>query len=251
MALHDEFEKSGNWLFQRRSFLPFLLLPLVLTAFSSSDGLEKIFGERAETCWSVFCVLVSCAGMTLRAMTVGWVPEGTSGRNTKGQLAETLNTADIYSVVRHPLYFANFLIALGFSLYLQVWWFVVIFALIFWLYYERIMFAEEQFLARKFGAAYSEWARKTPAFLPDFSKWRRSGRPFSFKMVFKREYTTLMGTVCGFVGLEYFEEAILENEWKLSLAGTALVVSVLCLYFVLRVLRKKTSIFTIVPHKSS
>lgn len=247
MSLQEEFEKSGNWLFQRRSFIPLLFLPIALIAFGSSDGLEKLFGENAEACWNVFCVLISIVGMALRMLTVGWVPEGTSGRNTKGQLAETLNTGDVYSIMRHPLYFGNFLIALGLSLYLQVWWFSVIFSLAFWLYYERIMFAEEQFLSRKFGPIYKEWASKTPAFFPNLLKWRRSGRRFSMKMVLKREAGTLMGIVCGFVMLEFFEEAIVESEWKFPHIGAILILITVCIYLVLRFLRKKTRILSITP----
>ncbi|MGB8874133.1 MAG: hypothetical protein WCC75_12145, partial [Desulfobaccales bacterium] len=45
----------------------------------------------------------------------GLPPRGTSGRNTQGQVAETLNTTGIYSLVRNPLYLGNFLIWLGLS----------------------------------------------------------------------------------------------------------------------------------------
>lgn len=38
--------------------------------------------------------------------------------------------------------------------------FTVIFILVYWLYYERIMFAEEQFLRRKFGEKYDEYSSK-------------------------------------------------------------------------------------------
>ena len=34
--------------------------------------------------------------------------KNTSGRNTHDQVADSLNTSGIYSIVRHPLYVGNF-----------------------------------------------------------------------------------------------------------------------------------------------
>jgi hypothetical protein len=38
------------------------------------------------------------------------------------------------------------------------------------------MFAEEQFLRKKFGALYTDWAAKTPAFIPSFAKFSNGSR---------------------------------------------------------------------------
>jgi protein-S-isoprenylcysteine O-methyltransferase Ste14 len=87
----------------------------------------------------------------------GYVPRGTSGRNTRWQVAETLNTTGMYSIVRNPLYLGNFIIVLGILLFVQVWWIVVIGIVGFWFFYERIVFTEEGFLRRKFGTVFLEW----------------------------------------------------------------------------------------------
>lgn len=102
-------------------------------------------------------------------------------------MADGLNTMDAYSVVRHPLYLGNCLMWLGIAMLTCNAAFVAVFALCYWLYYERIMFAEEQFLRRKFGVAYLDWAGRTPAFLPDFRHYRASGIAFSWKKVVKKE----------------------------------------------------------------
>ena len=57
---------------------------------------------------------------------------------------------------------------LGAALLIANAWFVVVFILVYWVYYERIMYAEEQFLRRKFGTVYTDWAAHTPAFIPSF-----------------------------------------------------------------------------------
>ena len=93
----------------------------------------------------------SVLGFLVRFYTIGTTPKGTSGRNTKEQVADVLNSSGMYSMVRHPLYLGNYLIWLGISLASFNIYFAVIMSLLFWLYYERIMFAEERFLERKFG----------------------------------------------------------------------------------------------------
>ena len=87
----------------------------------------------------------------------------------------------------------------------MVWWLPIIISLIYWVYYERIMFAEEAFLRCKFGEEYTVWASNTPAFIPDFSKWVSSDLNISYRTIIKREYTGLFGiitlsTILHFVG---------------------------------------------------
>ena len=65
--------------------------------------------------------LLTLSGLALRAYTVCTTPKGTSGRNTARQVADHLNTKGIYSVVRHPLYLANYLIWAGILLLLILW----------------------------------------------------------------------------------------------------------------------------------
>ena len=73
----------------------------------------------------------------------------TSGRNTsEGQVADTINQTGMYSMVRHPLYVGNFIMWLGIALFTASIWFVLLFIAVYWLYYERIMYAEEQFMRR-------------------------------------------------------------------------------------------------------
>ena len=146
---------------------------------------------------------VSFCGLIVRCQVVGYTPQGTSGRNTREQIAETLNTTGIYSAVRHPLYLANFLIGLGLSMFTLVWWFVVVYILAFWLYYERIMLAEERFLRERFGDEFTSWAQVTPVFVPNFSRYVRPKLSFSFRNVLRREYNTVLQIAVVACILEY------------------------------------------------
>ena len=137
--------------------------------------------------YEYLCLAVSLSGTLVRIYTVGHTPVGTSGRNTANQVADVLNTTGIYSTVRHPLYLGNFLMWLGIALLTCNVGFVAVFVLAYWLYYERIMYAEEQFLRRKFGDTYLRWAERTPAFIPCLKRFRPTDLPFSWKKVIKKE----------------------------------------------------------------
>ncbi|MEZ4871590.1 MAG: hypothetical protein R2827_04940 [Bdellovibrionales bacterium] len=58
------------------------------------------------------------------------------------------------------------------------------------MYYERIMFAEEQFLRNKFGKEeYDNWSATTPAILPKWSQFKPSQyNVFDWKDTLRREY---------------------------------------------------------------
>ncbi len=243
MTIREELEKQGRWLFGRRSYLPFLILPIMFIALKHSEYLERTFGW--EPFWEISFLLVSFSGLAIRCFTIGYVPKGTSGRNTKGQIAEVLNTTGMYSLVRHPLYLGNFAIFLGITLFIQVWWFGLITLLAFWLYYERIIFAEEKFLEEKFGSLFLAWAEKTPAFLPRFKNWQKPGLPFSFKNVLKREYTAFFVITTTFPVLDFLADLFGEGEIKLDSGWSLLFIVGLITYFTLRTLKKKTKILNV------
>ena len=238
MALREEFERSGNWLFRRRSYLPLIMIIPILVAlrgYRYPDGRHDM-----DLAWEMFCLAVGLLGLAIRALTVGYTPAGTSGRNTAGQVASTLNTRGVYAMVRHPLYLGNYLMWLGPSLFPRVWWAPVLVTLVFWLYYERIMFAEEEFLRRSFGREYEEWAEHTPAFLPHRLRWIAPQLPFSMRNVLRREYSGFFGLIATFMLLEIASdfEATGRLEWDpvwLAIFGASLVI-----YLTLRTLKRQT-----------
>lgn len=246
MALREELERQGNWLFRWRSYLPLLIVPLFIFALYGAASAPREGIESGRTAWELFCFVVSMSGFALRCLTVGFVPSGTSGRNTKEQIASVLNTTGIYSIIRHPLYLGNLIVIFGLLLFLRVWWFAVIGASLFWIYYERIAFAEEEFLRRKFGASYLEWAEKTPAFLPRFRNWSKPNLSFSVRKVLKREYSGFFAVIASFTCLEIMRE-IAFNTWHARLGRTWIVLFGigLTVYLTLRTLKKKTKLLDV------
>ena len=232
MSLNREFESTGNWLFKHRSFLPLFIIPFLfyLLLGSISGDLEYILLYSG--------LIISFIGEGIRIFTVAYTPPGTSGRNTKQQLANTLNTTGIYSLLRHPLYLGNFFMFLGPFIFTGNIYGISIFIFIFWLYYERIMYAEEAFLIHKFENEYSEWASDTPAFIPKISTYLPANSKFSFQKVIEREYSGLCAVIVIFtlmVGFRNFNaniHPILSDSWKILFSLNAL------LFIFLRSLKK-------------
>lgn len=237
MALIEEFTRRGNWLFKYRSYLPAVVFALFIIAFYF-DRNEMV--DFREAWWMALCGGISILGLLVRAYTIGTVPKGTSGKNSKEQRAESLNTSGIYSMLRHPLYLGNFLIWLGPLVYTGNPWLILLICLAFWIYYERIMFAEETFLRQKYGRQYLDWSEQTPPFLPAFSKFRKPDLSFSFRNVLKRESHAFVNTVLSFVFIDFAKNYFLRNEYQISHFWQYLLAASVVMFLILRLIIKKT-----------
>ena len=231
MSLKNEFENTGNWLFKRRSFLPLIIIPFLfyclLTPLNNNFYILFYAG-----------LTVSLLGECIRIFTIAFVPAGTSGRNTKQQLATSLNTTGIYSTLRHPLYLGNFLMFLGPFIFTGHIYGVIIFILIFWIYYERIMFAEEAFLITRFGNEYERWSSKTPPFIPNISAYSSTNSNFSLRKVLEREYSGICGVFLIFTILLVFRNYYFNFYPIISDVWTLVFISNIFMYIILRTFKK-------------
>lgn len=240
MALREEFESQGNWLFRYRSYLP---LALILPLGVAMSRYEYPLGSyAAHVVMHIVSLGMAISGAAIRLLVAGYVPDGTSGRNTKQQVASNLNTTGLYSIVRHPLYLGNFLLWGSLVVFCLSGWFLAVFCLGFWVYYERIMFAEEAFLRGKFGARFDAWAAKTSAFIPRISTWVKSDRDFSWRRAVRQEYTTFFLALEAQVGLQLLENIAYDQRLVLSTAWLALAAMVLAVYLAVRFVKKKTNL---------
>ena len=237
MTIREEFQRAGDFLFRWRSYLP---VPLIGLSLIPLRGFEYPFNSHRLDClWEICCFCISFLGLGIRIFVRGYVPRGTSGRHTKRQVADVLNTTGMYSVVRHPLYLGNFLIWLGISLFARLWWFSLICVLIFYLLYERIIFVEEEFLRERFGDVFLKWAEKTPAFMPQFRNWRSPILPFSWRNTIRREYAGFFGIIVTFAFLELAGDLFAEGKLELDLMWIVIFIVGLSIYLSLRLLTKK------------
>jgi protein-S-isoprenylcysteine O-methyltransferase Ste14 len=216
----DELAATGDLLFRWRSYMPLLLVPLFVLS---------VVDHRPPTsfAWEVTCFLVALLGLGVRAYVIGTAPAGTSTRGTRNPSAASLSTLGAYSVVRHPLYLANTVIAVGCSLLSGTWFLPMIVILLSFIYHERIAAREEAFLQRTFGEAFRAWAHTVPAMIPAFDRYRSSEVPVHWRRIIVQESHALCAIGTAFLVLDAIEDSIrsqvivVDSRWLTVFIATA------------------------------
>ncbi len=244
--LEEHFKESGSWLFRWRSYIP---LVMIIIVFSEINNYKYIFNSHtADRYLEILSLLISFFGLFIRILVVGQTPAGTSGRNVNKQIAESLNTKGLYSIVRNPLYLGNFFIMLGIILFMHNILLTIIYILFFTLYYERIIFAEEQFLKNKFGEIYIQWAKNTPAFFPKFKNYQKSDLEFSFKNILKREYNGFFAIILVMFVFEIIGDLVQIkdiNDLSIDLFWQIIFLISLIIWTILKLIKKFTTILDV------
>jgi protein-S-isoprenylcysteine O-methyltransferase Ste14 len=238
MRMIQEMQAQGQWLFRWRSYLPLVFLILFIPAFGDY---RYLFGNNtADLIWEAVCLFIGLFGVAIRCLVIGYVPQNTSGRNTKQQVADTLNTNGMYSLLRNPLYLGNFFIGAAPILFFHTWWLCVIYVLTFILYYERIIVMEEAFLSDKFGDDYVQWSLQTPALFPKHLRWRKPDLPFSWKHTLRREYHGLFGLIVIMSALEFVSDICVQRAVIFDPVWTVIFTAGAVFYLFVRCLVKYT-----------
>lgn len=217
--------------------MPLLLLPLFVASFI---GFRYPYDSHSfDLAWEVGCFLLSMTGFAVRMFTVGTAPRGTSGRNTRAQKAEVLNTTGPYSIVRHPLYAGNYLITLGLSFFSRTWFLPIIVSLAGLLYYERIAAREEEFLERKFGAEFRSWAARVPALIPSVRHYVRPALPFSWRRAIWREFYGWFAVATGFFVLDVIQDFWLIGHINFDPLWTSVFILSTLHFVIMRAVKKR------------
>jgi protein-S-isoprenylcysteine O-methyltransferase Ste14 len=205
----EELPTTGDTLFRWRSYMPLVLVPLFVLSVAD---------DRPPTTfvWEVFSFLVALSGLAARAFVIGTAPHGTSARGTRRPTADSLSTQGAYSIVRHPLYLANTLVALGCALLSGTWYLPLIVVLLSFIYHERIAAREEAFLQTTFGDRFKAWASEVPAMIPAFGRYQRSDVPFRTRRVIIQESHGLCAIGTAFVVLDTIEDSMRTGSFHLD-----------------------------------
>ena len=251
MKMMDSLITQGRYLFQWRSYAPLVVLPVAAMEFGNSSWVSTRFGLAVDDSWDLFCLCCSVTGVGLRILTVGFVPSSTSGRSTTRLRAAQLNTTGMYSLLRHPLYAANFVVFLGFVLVVKSIVFVLLATMAFVVYYERIILVEEQFLEMSYGGEFRDWAARTPAVIPRFNSWASPSLPFSWRAAMQREYHGVL-----LVGVVFFlsklseglivRQQTVQNWFASEIAYVIMLLLCSIFYSVASYIRKRTNWLAVV-----
>jgi protein-S-isoprenylcysteine O-methyltransferase Ste14 len=135
-----------------------------------------------------------------------------SGRNYKKEHSSqggALITEGPYTLVRNPMYLGTFLMGAGFILILWPWWFLFIYAGIFYLRFEKLILSEEDKLAKIFGKQYQKYMQSVPRFIPLLSRMENLPRylPLKWKWL-KKE----LSVIFAWLVLVFIIKGIVEKE---------------------------------------
>ena len=219
MRIVDAVPSTGAVFFRWRSYLPLALAPLFVLSFRHAT--YPYGSETLALVWEFVCLAIAMLGAAVRIVTVGMSPRGTSGRSTRRQKAVVLNTTGPYSVVRHPLYIGNYLIALGLALVSRTVWLPLIVSLATLLYYERIAAAEERFLEQRFGSDFLAWAARVPALVPRFGLFEPPRSPFDWRRALSCEFYAITEITTAFFVLDAVQDYAVTGTIQLDRVWTA------------------------------
>lgn len=244
MRLADQQLNQGNTFFRNRSFIPLLLFPLAFYATGRTiQQHPDWYLHNTINIPEILCLILCIMGLVIRIVTVGFTPANTSGRNTQQQLADELNTTGIYSIVRHPLYLGNYFIWLGLAVLSADVMFLLVFSLLYFIFYERIMLAEENYLASKFGDQYEQWSNEVPTIVPAFSQWKSCELQFSWKKVMAKEKNAILAVFIVLTVFQWWTDIVQSGTVKLPHAWTLIGLCLTSvLYIVLKTLKYKTQL---------
>lgn len=240
MSLIQSIENQGNFLFKYRGQFPVILFLLSIPFIYLTD--YRNIDDTLTSILILISIVICLIGFLVRFYTIATSAKDTSGRNTQQQIANSLNTKGIYSIIRHPLYFGNFLIWLGIAISTLNFYFVLFMCLIFWIYYERIMLVEEKFLASKFKNDFNAWSNKVPAFFPSIANFEVNNISFSYLTILRREYSSVLSAVIGFIFIEFVKNYVYKHDLFISAYSIIILIFTLIMVLILRYMKHNTKI---------
>ena len=191
--------RIGNFFFHHRNrIFPVFMIGGVLT-FRPSFPRDSY----AVDAWLDLAGLAVClAGQALRMTTIGFDYIRRGGKNQQ-IWADKLVQGGMFAHSRNPLYLGNILMFVGIVMILHspVAYLVGIPLVLFT--YTCIIFAEEEFLGGKFGAAYAEYCGRVNRLWPDLRGFKESIKDmeFNWRRVVLKEYGTTFAWIVAAVAI--------------------------------------------------
>ena len=86
------------------------------------------------------------------------------------------------------------------------------------------MLVEEKFLESKFKNDFSFWSAKVPAFFPSFVNFEASHISFSYLTILRREYSSVLSAVIGFIFIELVKNYVDKHDFFISVYSIVVLV---------------------------
>lgn len=210
-------ERCGPFLYRYRTFLLPGLLLLLLAGFTP---VVPRGSARLDTLLDLAGLAVALVGQGLRAAVIGYVYIRRGGKDGKAY-ADDLVTGGLFAHARNPLYVGNLLILFGLLIMFNspAGYLVAVPVLLF--LYAAIVASEEAYLRGKFGAAFEDYCRRAPRWMPNFSGLGVSiaGMRFNWPRLVRKEYGSAFAWVAGAILLRIWEVRTLPayEAWRPSM----------------------------------
>jgi len=184
----------GNFFFHWRTKVsPFLLLLLFIPG-------PKVFADPFAA--AILGLAVAFAGQAIRATTIGYDYIVRGGRDHQ-VYADGLVTEGMFRHSRNPMYVGKFFMVLGAGIASNRWPSMLAISAAYLFMYQCVILAEEDYLRRKFGAAFDEYCRRVPQWLPSLRGIGRTlgGSPFQWQRMIVKGYSEPLGWTLPIVGI--------------------------------------------------
>jgi len=132
----------------------------VLNLFTASHFTSEMFIHHVCDSFGLVLLVICILGRIYCTLQIG------------GHKNAELVTTGIYSVVRNPLYFFSFIGVIGIGLISSQITVLVMLTAGFFIVYLPLIGREEKFLGDKFGNAFTDYMKRVPRFVPDFSLYK-------------------------------------------------------------------------------
>lgn len=122
----------------------------------------------------ILCLIIGIFGRVFATMTIG------------GKKNSAVINTELYSTIRHPLYFFSLFLFLGVGFIIGRIDMFILLVVAFYGQFLPIMINEEKFLSKKLGQDYVDFSNKTPRLFPKFSNFTyRENIQINTKLVIK------------------------------------------------------------------
>ncbi len=225
----------GNFLFRYRN----ALFPLVFVVLLVLPGLP-LFADPLVP--AAAGAVIAMTGQAVRATTIGLQYIVRGGRHGK-VYANDLVTGGVYSLSRNPMYVGNVLLMSGLALASNSLATLLCGLVLALITYSAIVAAEEHYLRGKFGAAFEEYCRDVPRWLPRLGAARGllAGSTFHWRRVIVKEYGTpfaWIGMLCLIVFYQLWRTGQLQARQQIVQGLLVLLVIAAGLWGTARILKK-------------